>query len=115
MIRVPNFKNEYHTLKIYQNHELIYEKKIHDKNKCIVLLSNKKFEDLTEQLIIGLSRYTTVDILHYTVNYESNLNYPNLKNIKWYIDGDSTDGQYMQFIKAPIFLDVLENQKYKKI
>ena len=109
-----NFKNEYHTLKIYQNYELIYEKKINDKNKCIVLLSNKKFEDLTEQLIIGLSRYTTVDILHYTINYKSNLNYPNLTNIEFNIDGDSTDGQYMQFIKAPIFLDVLENQQYKK-
>ena len=95
-------------VKVYQNHELIYEKHFNDKTKCFVLLSNKNFEKITEQLIIGLNRYSTVDVLHYTINYESDLNYPNLTNIPFNIPGDTLDGQYMQFVKAPVFIDVLK-------
>lgn len=95
-------------VKIFSNHELCYEKTFNDKTKCFVLLSNKKFELLTEQLIIGLNRYSNVDILHYTVDYKSDIEYDNLTNIEFSIKGDSSDGGYMQFAKPSILLNVLE-------
>ncbi len=94
-------------IQIYSNHKKIYEKIVNEKTKCYVLYSNSKFESLVEQLVIGLNNYSTADILHYTINYESTLNYPNLKNIEYTVDGDTKDGQYMQFIKPKIFLDVI--------
>jgi hypothetical protein len=92
---------------IYSNHEKIYQKNVNEKTKCYVLYSNEKFEYLVEQLVIGLNNYSTADILHYTINYESNLDYPNLKNVRYDVSGDTKDGQYMQFIKPKVFLDVI--------
>lgn len=99
-------------LNVYQNHKLIYQKNINDKSKCYVIYSNENFEALTEQLIIGLDTYSTSDVVHYSINYECKLNYPNLKNISYYVDGDIKDGQYMQFMKPKLFLDLL-NRGYK--
>jgi autotransporter strand-loop-strand O-heptosyltransferase len=97
---------------VYDNHNLIYSKDFFDKTKCYVLISNKPFEKLVEQLIVGLDRYSNVDILHYTINYKSELEYPNLKNIEFTIRGDTKDPQYMQFTKPPVFIDVL-NREYR--
>ena len=95
-------------VKAYDSHNLIYSKDFFDKSKCYVLISNKTFEDITEQLIIGLTKYSNVSILHYTINYKSDLNYPTLTNIEFTLEGDTTDPQYMQFSKPPVFIDVLE-------
>jgi len=103
-----NWINEKLYVKVYTNHKLIYEKKHNDKRVCFVVLTNQKFEPLVEKLIIGLDRYTDVDILHYSIGYKSNLNYTNLTNVDFNIDGDLNDGHYMQFSKAPVFLDVIE-------
>lgn len=97
---------------IYENHNLVYSKNYFDKTKCFVLISNKAFEDITEQLIVGLEKYSNVDILHYTINYESKLNYENLVNIPFTIMGDTKDPQYMQFSKPSVFIDVI-NRGYK--
>jgi autotransporter strand-loop-strand O-heptosyltransferase len=103
-----NVKNEVFDLKIYSNHKLIFNKKIGDKSKCYVVFSNEKFQPLVEQLIIGLDRYSDEKIYHYSINYDSNLEYYNLTNKRMYIDGDMNDNQFMQFLKPRIFLDVLE-------
>lgn len=100
--------NEPIYVNIYSDHRKIYHKIVNEKTKCYVLYSNSKFESLVEQLVVGLNAYSTVDILHYTINYESTLNYPNLKNIEYTVPGDTKDGQYMQFIKPKVFLDVLK-------
>jgi len=92
---------------VYNNHKNIYTKILNDKSKCFVLISNDKFEGLAEQLIIGLDKYTNVDILHYTIGYTSTLNYPNLINVPFNIEGETDDAHYMQFSKAPVFLDVI--------
>jgi len=101
-------KNEVYDLKIYSNHKLIYDKKIGDKSKCYVVFSNEKFQPLVEQLIIGLDRYSENKIYHYSINYDSNLEYYNLTNKRMDIEGDMNDNQFMQFLKPKIFLDVLE-------
>jgi autotransporter strand-loop-strand O-heptosyltransferase len=103
-----NVKNEVCDLKIYSNHKLIFNKKIGDKSKCYVVFSNEKFQPLVEQLIIGLDRYSDEKIYHYSINYDSNLEYYNLTNKRMDIDGDMNDNQFMQFLKPRIFLDVLE-------
>ena len=103
-----NVKNEVYDLKIYSNHKLIFNKKIGDKSKCYVVFSNEKFQPLVEQLIIGLDRYSDEKIYHYSINYDSNLEYYNLTNKRMDIDGDMNDNQFMQFLKPIIFLDVLE-------
>ena len=101
-------------LDIYQNNKLIYHKNINDKSKCYVVYSNQNFESLVEQLILGLDTYSTADVIHYSVNYECGLDYPNLKNISYYVDGDVKDGQYMQFMKPKLFLDLLK-RGYKNV
>lgn len=95
-------------VKVYNRHKLIFKKEFFDKTKCFVILSNKPFQKLTEQLIIGLRRYSNVDILHYTINYDSSLKYDYLYNIKFNLNGDTNDPQYMQFAKPPVLLNVLE-------
>ncbi len=102
------WKDEKFNVKFYSNHKLIIEKSYNDKSKCFVILTNDKFEKLAEQLIIGLVKYTDIDILHYNIGYKSTLNYPNLKNIEFGIGEDTNDPHYMQFSKAPVFLDVIE-------
>jgi autotransporter strand-loop-strand O-heptosyltransferase len=103
-----NWENETLYVKLYHDHILIYEKQFKDKTKCFVLLSNKTYEKLTEQLIAGLTQYSTVDIFHYTINYKSKLKYDNLTNIEFKLEGDVNDPQYMQFAKPPVFIDILE-------
>lgn len=105
---VNEWLNEDLQLEIYSNNKKIYRKIINTKKKCYVIYSNSNFERLAEQLIIGLTAYSTYDILHYTINYESTLNYPNLKNIEYFIDGDIHGEQRMQFIKPKIFLNVID-------
>lgn len=100
--------NEKLYVRVYHNHILIVDKHVNDKTKCFVLLSNKNFEKLTEQIIVGLSRYSNVDILHYTINYKSDLEYDYLTNIEFTLEGDTQDPQYMQFAKPPVFIDVIE-------
>jgi len=95
-------------VKVYSNHKLVHSKVFDDKTKCYVVISNDKFEKIAEQLIIGLSRYSNVDILHYTVGYKSSLDYRYLHNIEFNLEGDLNDPQYMQFSKPPVFVDVLE-------
>jgi len=102
------WKSEKLHVKLYSNHRLIVDRYYNDKSKCFVVLTNDKFESLVEQLIIGLSNYTDIDILHYSIGYKSKLEYPNLTNIEFGIGEDTNDAHYMQFSKAPVFLDVLE-------
>lgn len=97
---------------VYNEHRLAYQKNFNDKSRCFVLLSNKEFEPITERLIQGICRYSNVDILHYTIDYESTIDFPNLSNIEFSIKGDSNDRWYMQFAKPPVFIDVL-NKGYQ--
>ena len=101
-------------LKIYSNHKLIYKNDFDDMSKCFIVFSNQKFEKLIEQLIIGLDKYTDEKIYHYSINYDSKLDYKNLINIRKEVEGDMNDGQFMQFIKPIIFIDILE-RGYKNV
>lgn len=112
-IRKNNFSNnlsdeEPSYLKIYSNDRLIFDKTLGDKSKCYLLLSNKAFEKITEQLIIGLSTYSDIEIVHYTINYKSELSYPNLRNVEFVIQGDDSDGGFIQLVKPSVFIDTLE-------
>jgi autotransporter strand-loop-strand O-heptosyltransferase len=113
---IDNFYEEWRFeklhVKLYSNHKKIIDRHYNDKSKCFVVLTNKKFESLVEQLIIGLTKYTDIDILHYCIGYKSNLYFPNLINIEFGIGEDVNDPHYMQFSKAPVFIDVL-NKGYK--
>jgi autotransporter strand-loop-strand O-heptosyltransferase len=106
------WEDEALNLRVYSNHSLVHKKMFKDKTKCFVVISNDKFEKIAEQLIIGLTRYSNIDILHYTIGYKSSLNYRYLQNIEFDLKGDINDQQYMQFSKPPVFLDVL-NRGYK--
>lgn len=107
-------KEENYWLKIYHQHKLIYQKVLNDKSKCYVLFSNKKFESIAEQLIIGLDRWSNEKIFHYSINYDSNLDYTNLTNCRLDIEGDMDDPQFMQFLKPDVFLDIL-NKGYQNV
>ena len=100
--------NEIFYLEVYQNQELIFTKKIGDKSKCFVVFSNQKFESLVEQLIVGLDKYSDEKIFHYCVNYDSKLNYHNLENIRFDVDGDMNDTQFIQLLKPLVFIDILK-------
>lgn len=100
--------NEKFHVRFYSNHKKLIDRYYNDKSKCFVVITNDNFEKLVEQLIIGLVRYTDIDILHYCIGYKSTLNYPNLKNIEFGIGEDTNDAHYMQFSKAPVFLDVID-------
>jgi hypothetical protein len=95
-------------LKLYSEGRLIHERFLNDKTKCYVVFSNQQFESLVEQLIIGLDKYSNEKIYHYSINYKSKLNYENLVNVEMWIDGDMNDGQFMQFIKPRVFIDILD-------
>lgn len=100
-------------LKLIKDSVSIYDKAFNDKSKCFVLISNKKFEGIAEQLISGLSKYSTADILHYTLGYKSNLNYPNLQNINYSSEHhDLNDPIMAAFSKPDVFLDVI-NRGYR--
>lgn len=101
------WSNKEFFLKIYSNQRLILDKKLNDKSRCFVLISNQKFEDLTGKLIIGLNNYSDIDILHYTIGYDTKLNYDNLNNIRLDIERNTENGTYIQFTKPTVFLDVL--------
>jgi autotransporter strand-loop-strand O-heptosyltransferase len=104
--------NKEYMLKIYSNDRLIYDRVINDKSKCFVLVSNEKYEKLTINLIEQLVNFTDIDILHYTVGYETSYNNSQLKNIKIDIDRDIDNPHYIQFTKPTAFLDAL-SKEYK--
>ena len=109
-----NSINEKKYLKIYSNHKLIHDQEFDGKTKCFLVFSNEKFQNLIEQLIVGIDKYSDEKIYHYSINYDSNLEYKNLTNIRMNIEGDVNDGQFMQFIKPNIFIDILE-RGYKNV
>lgn len=96
------------TIRIYENGKKIVDDYVSTEiEKAYILISNDKYEDITSKLLDGLEKYSNVPILHYSINYDSKLNYRNLTNIRFDVTGDS-DQQYMQFMKAPVFIDVIE-------
>jgi hypothetical protein len=96
------------TLRVYEGDDLLVDDYINTKTeKAYILLSNDKFEGITEQLIRGLEKYSKYPIYHYCINYESKINAKNLTNIRFDVDTE-TDQHYMQFMKAPVFLDSLK-------
>lgn len=96
------------TIRIYENGKKIVDDYVSTEiEKAYILISNDKYEDITSKLLDGLEKYSNVPILHYSINYDSKLNYRNLTNIRFDVPGES-DQQYMQFMKAPVFIDVIE-------
>jgi autotransporter strand-loop-strand O-heptosyltransferase len=96
------------TIRIYENGKKVVDDYVSNHiEKAYVIISNDKYEEITSKLLDGLDKYSNVPILHYSINYDSKLKYKNLTNIRFDVPGDS-DQQYMQFMKAPVFLDVIE-------
>ena len=95
-------------VKIYSNSRIVFEKVLNDKSKCFVLISNENYEGITNKLIEGLVKYSDVEILHYTINYDTTIDNFNIKNIRIDIDRDSNNPTYIQFVKPTVFLNVLD-------
>lgn len=97
------------TIRVYESGKRIVDDFVSENiiEKAYVLISNDKYESITEKLLDGLGKYSNIPILHYTINYDSDLEYSNLQNIRFDVPGDS-DQQYMQFMKAPVFIDVIK-------
>ena len=96
------------TIRIYENGKKVVDDYVSNNiEKAYVIISDNKYEGITSKLLDGLDKYSNVPILHYTINYDSKLDYRNLTNISVDVPGDS-DQQYMQFMKAPVFIDVIE-------
>ena len=96
------------TIRIYENGKKVVDDYVSNHiEKAYVIISNDKYEEITSKLLDGLDKYSNVPILHYSINYDSKLKYKNLTNIRFDVPGDS-DQQYMQFMQAPVFLDVIE-------
>ena len=91
---VGQWENEVLPLRVYNNHEIIHSKNFNDKTRCFVVISNKSFEKIAEQLIVGLTKFSNADILHYTIGYKSSLDYRYLQNNPidgWEIDRYSNE------------------------
>jgi len=82
--------------------------------KAYILISNDKYEGITQKLIDGLERYSNIPIIHYNINYDSGIKSTNLTNIRLDFDGES-DPQYMQFMKPPCFIDSIERGVQKAV
>jgi autotransporter strand-loop-strand O-heptosyltransferase len=95
-------------IRIYENGVKIVDDFIsHHIEKAYILISNDKYEGITQKLIEGLEKYSTIPILHYSINYDSTIISKNLTNIRFDVPGES-DPQFMQFMKAPVFIDVIK-------
>ena len=94
-------------LKIYSNDRLVFDKVINDKSKCFVLVSNQKYEELTIKLIEQLVELTDIDILHYTIGYETRYKNVQINNIKIDISRNVDNPHYIQFTKPTAFLDAI--------
>lgn len=96
------------TLRVYESGKKIVDDYVSVfTEKAYILISNHKYEGITSKLLDGLEKYSNIPILHYTINYDSTLDYRNLTNIRFDVPGES-DQQFMQFMKAPVFIDVIE-------
>lgn len=102
-------------LEIYSNKVKIFNTTIRGKNsrnRSFVLISNKNFEDITKCLIEGLVKYSSIPIIHYTVNYNSCITHPNLTNVYFeYKDGHLNHNDHNQFllIKSTVLLQSLKD------
>lgn len=112
-----HFKNyEYGIdLRITYNHKLIYHRKLNEfRKKTFIIYSNKKFEGIAEQLLIGLTRYSEYPIIFYTIDFDSDLynRFNNLtcKRLNYEMDQDLiNDGQFMQMLKPQVFLQAIND------
>ena len=96
-------------IKIFSKHKKIYDAYHWERNKCFVTYSNKEYEGIAEQLFVGLNRYSNVDILHFTIDYDSSLVYDNLTNVR--LD-DLKDGDilHIQLCKPHCLLKAIEHR-----
>ena len=112
-----NFLNYDHgiDLRISNNYQIIYKYKLNpQRKKAFIIYSNKNFEPISEQLLVGLTRYTEHQIVYYTVDFDSELHlkFDNLKckRLNYSVDEDLiTDGQYMQMLKPQVFMNAIED------
>ena len=104
---ISTWSEKEYFLKIYSNDRLIFDKVINDKSKCFVLVSNQKYEELTIKLIEQLVELTDIDILHYTIGYETGYKNKQVNNIKIDISRDVDNPHYIQFTKPTAFLDAI--------
>ena len=80
------------TITIYKNRKEIYSSTINcNDDRKIILISNEPFENLTNCLIDGLTKYSTSKIIHYNVNYNSKINHPNVTNVYFKYTNDNFD------------------------
>jgi autotransporter strand-loop-strand O-heptosyltransferase len=103
------------SLRIYENGKKVVDDYVSNFiEKAYIIISNDKYEDITQRLIDGLEKYSDVDILHYNINYDSKIKSKNLTNIRMDVDGES-DPQFMQFMKPPCFIDAIERGVQRSI
>ncbi len=96
VVFLNNWENETYIINIFKDGKCVHQQSINSVSTArnVVLISDKHFENITECLIEGITKYSSVPIYHYTINYKSRLKYDNLTNIEFNIaetDVDSHD------------------------
>ena len=75
--------------------------------KTIILYSDKGYEGMVDSFLISMkyAKCENIPVLYYTIGFDSDLDYPNLKKIKWESDPKKID---LTYYKPEILLDTLK-------
>jgi autotransporter strand-loop-strand O-heptosyltransferase len=65
------------TIKIFSNHKNIYEKEFN--NACLLISSHQNEDDITNDCINSIRKFTNLDIIKFTINYTTSS--PDYKNV----------------------------------
>jgi hypothetical protein len=119
-VQIPIIKNLhfYHTenglrLRMYSEHRRIYERTFnHNRKRAFVFYSNKGFEKITQCAIEGLRNFSELEVVYYTIGFDSDTRIPGVQCRRHEIEGSEDalyDSQYMQMIKPEMFLRALDD------
>jgi hypothetical protein len=84
----------------------------HRRKRAFVFYSNKAFEGITLKAIEGLRNYSELEVVYYTVGFDSSIDLPGVTCRRYEISGvgpEFSDSQFMQMIKPEIFLKALDD------
>jgi hypothetical protein len=117
-IPVRNDLHFYHTenglrLRLYSEQRTVYERTFnHNRKRAFVFYSNKGFEKITQCAIEGLRNFSELEVVYYTIGFDSDIRIPGVHCRRHDIGGPEDalyDSQYMQMIKPEMFLRALDD------
>lgn len=73
----------------------------------IVLYSDKNYEGMVDSFLISriYSGFSHINVIYYTVGFDSQLNYPNLQKVRWEFNSEKPD---LTYYKPGILIDSLK-------